>query len=124
RSAKRAQQDRPSRLRPNHPVLAPMPFPRRSTLIAAALLTAYFLMAVSASRTKSPTFDESVHITAGYNAWVNHDQRFDPGNGDFVKRWATLPLLVTRPHFPPLSGENWRTAQFFTVSRDFMFNSG
>jgi hypothetical protein len=96
----------------------------RAGFIAALLLTLYYCMAVSASLTKSPTFDEGVHITAGYNAWINHDQRFDPGNGDFVKRWATLPLLFSRPVFPPLEGEDWRTGHFFNVSRDFLFHEG
>jgi hypothetical protein len=95
-----------------------------SRLAVALLLAAYFFTAVSASRMKSPTFDEVVHITAGYNAWINHDQRFDPGNGDFVKRWAALPLLVSRPNFPALSGEDWRSAEFFRIGRDFLFHSG
>ena len=88
-----------------------MPLRFRSTFIAALLLAGYFFMAVTASRMKSTTFDEVVHITAGYSTWINHDQRFDPGNGDFVKRWATLPLLVSRPNFPPRTGEAWRTAE-------------
>ncbi len=96
----------------------------RPAFIAALLLAAYFVMALSASRTKSTTFDEMVHLTAGYNAWINHDQRFDPGNGDFVKRWATLPLLLTRPTFPPLAGDAWRNGDFVPVSRALMFQSG
>ena len=96
----------------------------RSTLLAALLLAGYFYMAVSASRTKSTTFDEVVHVTAGYNAWKLHDHRFDPGNGDFLKRWATLPLLFSQPHFPPLDSENWRTAEFFLFSRDLFFHAG
>src|SRR5882757_4238564 len=93
----------------------------RSTLIAALLLAGYFFMAVSASRTKSTTLDEVVHITAGYNAWMMHDHRFDPGNGDFLKRWAAVPLLFSRPNFPPLDSENWRTAEFFLFSRDLLY---
>jgi hypothetical protein len=96
----------------------------RYTLFSALLLAAYFLMAVSASRTKSNTFDESVHITAGYNAWALKDHRFDPGNGDFVKRWAALPLLFSKPNLPSLESENWRTAQFVFFSRDFLYNAG
>jgi hypothetical protein len=96
----------------------------RYALIAALLLAGYFIMAVSASRTKGTTFDEGVHITAGYNAWMLHDHRFDPGNGDFLKRWATLPLLFSKPNFPPLDSGNWRSAVFFVFSRDLLFNAG
>jgi hypothetical protein len=98
--------------------------PVRAGFVVALLLAAYFCMAVSAALNKSPTFDEGVHITAGYNAWINHDQRFDPGNGDFVKRWAALPLLLSRPEFPPRAGEDWQAGQFFNVSRDFLFHRG
>jgi hypothetical protein len=93
-------------------------------LLIVLLLAGYYYMAVSASRTKSTTFDEAVHITGGYNAWRLHDHRFDPGNGDFLKRWATLPLLFSRPNFPPLDSENWRTAEFVLFSHDLLFHAG
>jgi hypothetical protein len=96
----------------------------RYALLIVLLLAGYFFMAVSASRTKSTTFDEAVHITAGYNAWRLHDHRFDPGNGDFLKRWATLPLLFSRPNFPPFDSENWRTAEFVLFSHDLLFHAG
>jgi hypothetical protein len=96
----------------------------RYALLIVLLLAGYFSMAVTASRSKSQTFDEGVHITAGYNAWKLHDHRFDPGNGDFLKRWATLPLLFSQPNFPPLDSENWRTAEFFLFSRDLLFHAG
>lgn len=99
-------------------------FRLRIPFAVALLLAIYFGMAVSASRSKGPTFDEIVHVTAGYNSWVNHDQRFDPGNGDFVKRWASLPLLGSRPKFPPTTTEDWKHGEFFLVSRDFMFGQG
>jgi hypothetical protein len=102
-----------------------MPSPRlRYTLLVALLLAGYFFMAVGASRTKSNTFDESVHITAGYNAWTLKDHRFDPGNGDFVKRWAALPLLFSKPNLPSLEGDDWRSGQFVFFSRDFLYNAG
>ncbi|HWZ94328.1 MAG TPA: glycosyltransferase family 39 protein [Opitutaceae bacterium] len=96
----------------------------RYTLLIVLLLAGYYYMAVSASRTESTTFDEAVHVTAGYNAWKLHDHRFDPGNGDFLKRWATLPLLFSSPNFPPLDSENWRTAEFYLFSRDLFFHAG
>ncbi len=102
-----------------------MAAPRKRIWLAAVfLLAAYYAMAVGASRTRCNTFDEIVHITAGYNAWSKHDQRFDPGNGDFVKRWATVPLLVSRPSYPPLDSESWRTAVYFDFSRDLLYHAG
>ncbi|HXC01196.1 MAG TPA: glycosyltransferase family 39 protein [Opitutaceae bacterium] len=97
---------------------------RKILLVAAVLLAGYFIMAVSASREKGPAFDETDHLAAGYNAWLNHDFCLDPGNGDFVRRWATLPLLFSKPAFPPLSDSNWRNAQSFGVGHEFLFSLG
>jgi hypothetical protein len=97
---------------------------RKILVVAAGLLAFYFIMAVSASRGKGPAFDETDHLAAGYNAWLNHDFCLDPGNGDFVRRWATLPLLFSKPAFPPLSDSNWRNAQAFGVGHEFLFSLG
>jgi 4-amino-4-deoxy-L-arabinose transferase-like glycosyltransferase len=35
-----------------------------------------------------------------------------------------LPLLVSRPTFPALTGENWQHAEFFLVGREFLFGVG
>jgi hypothetical protein len=93
-------------------------------VLAAALLAFYFIMAVSASRQKGPAFDETDHLAAGYNAWLNHDFSLDPGNGDFVRRWATVPLLFSKPAFPSLSDPNWRKAQSFGVGYKLLFELG
>ncbi len=92
--------------------------------MAAALLVFYFIMAVSAAREKGPAFDETDHLAAGYNAWLNHDFSLDPGNGDFVRRWATLPLLFSKPAFPSLSDPNWSKAQSFGVGYKLLFGLG
>jgi hypothetical protein len=97
---------------------------RTPVVIAAILLVGYFIMALSASREQGPTFDETAHIVAGYNVWLNHDFRFDPGNGDFLKRWATLPLLFSKPAFPPLSEQSWRDAEYYVVGNELLYNPG
>jgi hypothetical protein len=97
---------------------------RNILVVAAALLAFYFIMAVSASREKGPAFDETDHLAAGYNAWLNHDFSLDPGDGDFVRRWATVPLLFSKPAFPSLSDPNWRKAQAFGVGNELLFSLG
>lgn len=91
---------------------------------AAALLLVYAVLAWAGARHAGATFDEPAHIGGGYDTWLNRDFRMDPANGDFVKRWATLPLLVTRPAFPPQSDPDWRSANFFGLGRKFLFESG
>ena len=106
------------------PLPATRPVARLTGVIVAGLLTLYFAMAVSASWQKSPAFDEPAHLTAGYNVWLHHDFRFDPANGDFVKRWAALPLMFSRPAFPPIDDPQWREGEFFDVGFKFFFKCG
>jgi hypothetical protein len=92
--------------------------------IVAALLVLYFFMAFSASWQKGVTFDEIDHLATGYNYWLNHDFRLSPANGDFVKRWASLPLLISRPKYPSISNPLWRQAEWFNMAYMFFFQSG
>ena len=96
----------------------------RPWLAVALLLGLYFVLGLSASRDKSPAFDETTHLTAGYNIWLNGDFRFDPANGDFVKRWSALPLLLSRPAFPSSNDPMWRQGEPFVVGYKFLFESG
>jgi hypothetical protein len=56
-------------------------------------------MAVTAVNTKSPTFDEPQHLTAGYSYWVTNDFRLDPENGNLPARWAALPTAMEPSEF-------------------------
>ena len=44
-------------------------------------------------KNKSPTYDESVHLTAGYLALVDKDFSFSPENPPLIRSFAVLPLL-------------------------------
>ncbi len=45
---------------------------------------------------KSATYDEPVHLTAGYLALHDGDYRVDPSHPPFMRMWAALPLLLMR----------------------------
>ena len=91
---------------------SPTPPGRRSSwpvvAVVAALLVAYVIMALGASRQKGLSYDEGEEIAIGYNIWRNHDLRMEAANGDLVKRWATLPLLLNKSVFPPKENPCWR----------------
>src|SRR6185295_5044903 len=69
-------------------------------LIVAILLVAFGAMAWTATREKSPAYDELAHLTAGYSYWLTGDYRLHPENGVLPQRWAALPMLVSQPQFP------------------------
>jgi hypothetical protein len=71
-----------------------------------ALLALYATMSLSASLHKGASFDEQEELAVGYNIWLHHDFRMEGANGDLIKRWATLPYLVT-PR-PTMSTGAWR----------------
>ena len=45
---------------------------------------------------KSATFDEPVHLAAGYAALTKGDYRIEATHPPFIRMWAALPLLFMR----------------------------
>ncbi len=100
---------------------------RRPAWITAgvgALLALYVFVALSASLNKGPSFDEEEELAVGYNIWLNHDFRMESADGDLIKRWATLPYLISRPR--PASTKNgyWRNARPYIFGFEFFYQSG
>jgi hypothetical protein len=94
--------------------------------LVVLLLALHVFLALSAISGRGFSIDEGDHLTEGYNEWVTHDYRgVNIANGDLIHRWASLPLLVTRPRF--LGGPAdafWRSADYFKLGREFLFESG
>jgi len=93
-------------------------------LLAAALLGGYWLMATTAWRQKSMTFDEILHLTAGYSYWLTGDYRLHPENGLLPQAWVALPLWLKGAHFPPTVGPDWQQSVAWKVGQDFFHASG
>jgi len=110
------------------PVAPPAPATRRRstwpTLAAIVLLAVYAVLSFSASLHKGPSFDETEELAVGYNIWLHHDFRMEGANGDFIKRWATLPYLVTHPNPATTDNDYWRGAKAYRYGFEFFFQSG
>ncbi len=91
---------------------------KRDHLVVIALLATFAAMAVTSMLRKSATFDEPLHLAAGYAYWTQNEYRFSTENGNLAQRWAALPLLFGDHHFPDGTRGNFR------VGFDFLFNSG
>jgi hypothetical protein len=92
--------------------------------IVTALLALYALWAWTASWNKGLAFDEGVQVAIGYNIWRHGDYRIEGANGDFVKRWATLPYLVSQPAFVTPQDQWWRRADAYRLGHRFLFELG
>lgn len=81
-------------------------------------------MAWTASWTKGLSFDEGLQLAVGYNIWLNDDLRIEGANGDLIKRWATLPYLVSRPKFVGPDDASWRAGAAYDLGHRFFFQLG
>ena len=97
---------------------------RWAWIIAVILLALYAGMTLAASMGKGVSFDEGEELAVGYDIWLHHDFRMEGANGDFVKRWATLPFLVSKPTFPSMDNPAWRSAAPYVLGYRFLFSSG
>ncbi len=111
----------------NDAPLPPARLPRGNSpwvnLAAVALLALYAVMALAASIRKGPAFDESAQLAAGYNIWEQHDFRLLGANGDFLKRWATLPFLISHPHPVPADSPETQSGSANELGFRFFFQS-
>ena len=98
---------------------------RWSHIVAAALvLGAYFVVATAAMRSKSNTFDEIAHLTAGYSYWTYNDYRLQPENGNWSQRAGGLAAAVGGARFPERDNPAWRGSDVYAVGDRFFFKSG
>ena len=98
--------------------------PRTAWLIAILVAALQAAMAVTAVNTKSPTFDEPQHLTAGYSYFVTNDFRLDPENGNLPAMWAALPLLLDDLKFVPLNDRGWQRAEEGRTAHQFFYEVG
>lgn len=73
----------------------------------AALFAVHALLGIQTIRANAPTYDEPVHLAAGYSYWKTGDYMlngfFHP---PFEEMWAAVPLLFMNPSLP-LSHPFW-----------------
>jgi Dolichyl-phosphate-mannose-protein mannosyltransferase len=93
-------------------------------LVAIFIAVLHAFMALTAVNTKSPTFDEPQHLTAGYSYWVTNDFRLDPENGNLPARWAALPLLFGHNKFVSLNDRAWQRADEGGTAHKFFYELG
>src|ERR1700720_3831782 len=93
-------------------------------LLAGLIAVFHAAMAVTAVNTKSPTFDEPQHLTAGYSYWVTNDFWLDPENGNLPARWAALPLLLSGAKFVPIADPGWERAHEGSTGHQFFYEVG
>jgi 4-amino-4-deoxy-L-arabinose transferase-like glycosyltransferase len=89
-------------------------------------LTVMFLLAVDSVRRESVTYDEPLHLTAGYTFWAFDDYRLQESHGALPQRWFALPLLFEKVKFPSRDDDAWHHPGYLglPICRKFLFDSG
>lgn len=64
---------------------------------AAALAVVFVCFALGGAAGSAPTYDEPVHLAAGYSYWRFHDFRLNPEHPPLVKLLAAATLLADPP---------------------------
>ncbi len=90
----------------------------------ATLLALHWLMAVSATRTKSTLFDEIAHLTAGESYWLTGDIRLQPEGGILPQRWQALGLAGGGFRFPSLDQDAWWHSDAYAMGYHFFYDGG
>jgi hypothetical protein len=92
--------------------------------IVAALLAVFAVLAWSATRDKSTTFDEMAHMTAGTAYWKTSDYRFHPENGILPQRLESLPLLLMGAKLPDTNQPAWNASDVWNFGYQFFYRLG
>src|SRR5580698_1995296 len=97
---------------------------RRLGLVIGVVLLLSVMAAELAlsARQQSQTFDEGVHIFAGYRYWKNFDFGANPEHPPLVKLVAALPLLNLRLGTPAIPDADFKMVEYRT-GRDFLYGN-
>ena len=97
---------------------------RNAFLIVPTLLLAHLLLAASSAATKSCTFDELAHVTAGTAYWLKNDYRLQPENGNLPQRLAGLLPALLPFRFPECERlRSWHVSDVWSIGRTFFYES-
>jgi len=96
-------------------------------VLVSVLLAAHFILGYGAIKAMSPTFDEPVHLAAGYSYLKVNDYRYNTlDHPPFAKMWAALPLMFTNADLPthhPYWSEIRRMVYQYPFSNLFLYRN-
>lgn len=91
---------------------------------AAALVAVFWWQGERFLAANGPTFDEAVHLAAGYSYWVTGDFRLNHEDPPLLKLLWTLPLVLgDRPPYPHAVAAE-PDSSHWTIGPALMYDSG
>lgn len=92
----------------------------KNIIILSLLLLTFFLQGLWFINNTSATFDEPVHIPAGWSYWKYNDFRLNPEHPPLIKYWCTIPLLFMNLHSEQT--EYWEKAAEWEYGFHFIYD--
>jgi hypothetical protein len=91
--------------------------------VASLLLFLFVIQGVAFLRANSETYDEPMHLAAGYSYLAKRDFRLEPQNPPLIKELLALPLFLAYgiPFSP--DAQYWRDGIDHFVGQDFLYRS-
>jgi len=93
-------------------------------LIVILFLLVHFILLLTSASQKSVTYDEIVHLTAGYSHLKLGDFRLVTEHPPLVFLWSSVPLLFQDLSFPSLYEKAWNTSDAWGLGWQFFYNCG
>jgi hypothetical protein len=96
----------------------------RATLsVGLILVFLFFVQGLLFIRANSPTYDEPMHVAAGYSYLATRDFRIEPQNPPLIKQLLALPLFLGyRMPFHP-DPQHWRGGNGYLIGQDLVYKS-
>jgi hypothetical protein len=88
--------------------------------IAAVLLAVLLIVQVTSALGESQTYDEAVHLAAGYSYLKTGDYRLNREHPPLAKILCALPLLIVSARLP-LEESTWRYEREFDFATSFLY---
>ena len=94
----------------------------RFGLAVLALLALQAAVQIGSIRQESQTWDEGIHLAAGYSYWRTGDFRMNPEHPPFTKLWCALPLLWMDVRLPA-DESAWRARDELNFGALFLYTN-
>ncbi|HWO41709.1 MAG TPA: phospholipid carrier-dependent glycosyltransferase [Candidatus Eisenbacteria bacterium] len=87
------------------------------------LLFVFLAQGIIFIRANSPTYDEPMHLAAGYSYLATRDFRLEPQNPPFIKAVLALPIFFIYDLPFAADPQQWRDASEFFIGQDFLYHA-
>ena len=97
--------------------------PQTTIVTITCFLLLFLIQGIFFIRANSPTYDEAMHVAAGYSYLATGDFRIEPENPPLIKEILALPnFLIHNIPFRP-DPKHWQNASDYLVGQDFLYKS-